>query len=94
MVTIALSPLADGRVGEAQAPGHGRAGNPFGAGEHNPGSQHQAMRQGSGAGKAVQFRCLTWTENDGSNWATAWHGHTSGKESLPIIISLIYGTLH
>ena len=77
MVTIALSPLADGCVGEAQAPGHGRTGNPFGAGEHNPGSQHQAMRQGSGAGKAVQFRGVTLTENDGSYGATTWHGHTS-----------------
>ena len=51
MFTIALSPLAHGRIGDTQTPGHGRAGNAFGAGQHNLGPQHQTMRQGSGAGR-------------------------------------------
>ena len=94
LFAIALSPLADGCIGDTQTPGYGRAWHALGAGQHHLGSQHQTMRQGSGAGEALQFRFLTRAEHDGSNGATAWHGHTSRHQRLPTNISSIYGTLH
>ena len=82
----ASSPLADGLLCDAAAPGDGRVGQAFGAGENHAGPHDQGVGQGGRLGNAVELILLLVGEREWCQWASAWHG------SLPCLKPAFYST--
>ncbi len=88
VLQIALAPLADHLLAQADLLGDHLVGQPFGGQQDDAGPGHQTVRQTARAGPGLQLLLLVFTQHDGDLGSSCLHGHPPSHWDDPMIQEL------